>query len=196
MFLFISLSYYVLITESYDGSLPGKMCTFLSSPHCREALDLRKGKTYLIMGASEGLHKDEASQSWVFSGLYLQLHFSNSNMLIHKNMASEHIPRPNLFFTLLSSGVSMYSLRKPGSSTGPLKRSVRLRNTFRPASAWKSWPWPALCLDVQLKLKLNKIIKCSFKRLDMERRTHNITVYFVDSNIIVIVEVLTSQLYW
>ncbi|XP_027138596.1 complement C3-like isoform X2 [Larimichthys crocea] len=53
----------VIKEESYDGSLPGKMCTFLSSPHCREALDLRKGKTYLIMGASEGLHKDEASQS-------------------------------------------------------------------------------------------------------------------------------------
>uniref|UniRef100_A0A671XRD4 Complement C3-like n=1 Tax=Sparus aurata TaxID=8175 RepID=A0A671XRD4_SPAAU len=39
----------------------GKLRTFLSNPHCREALDLRKGKTYLIMGDSER-RTDEQSQ--------------------------------------------------------------------------------------------------------------------------------------
>lgn len=42
----------------------GKLRTFLSNPHCREALDLRKGKTYLIMGDSER-RTDEQSQAWV-----------------------------------------------------------------------------------------------------------------------------------
>lgn len=42
-------------------------------------------------------------------------------------------------FTLLSSGISMYSEREPGLSTGPQKQSVNLTNTDRPVWAWRRW---------------------------------------------------------
>uniref|UniRef100_A0A4W6DV11 Complement component c3a, duplicate 5 n=1 Tax=Lates calcarifer TaxID=8187 RepID=A0A4W6DV11_LATCA len=45
-----------------DVGPQGKLRTFLSFPHCREALDLRKGKNYLIMGASKDIHKDDQGQ--------------------------------------------------------------------------------------------------------------------------------------
>ncbi|XP_070831488.1 complement C3-like [Chaetodon trifascialis] len=44
---------------SYDVGPQGKLRVFLSYPHCREALDLIRGKTYLIMGTSKDIHRDE-----------------------------------------------------------------------------------------------------------------------------------------
>ncbi|XP_045904439.1 complement C3-like [Micropterus dolomieu] len=44
----------------------GKLRTFLSYPHCRSALDLKKGKNYLIMGASKDIYRDERSQSYQY----------------------------------------------------------------------------------------------------------------------------------
>lgn len=45
----------------------GKLRTFLSYPHCRESLDLRPGKTYLIMGTSKDIHRDDQHQTYVCS---------------------------------------------------------------------------------------------------------------------------------
>ncbi|XP_032389236.1 complement C3 [Etheostoma spectabile] len=44
-----------------------KQRTFLSYPHCRESLDLETGKTYLIMGTSKDIHRDDRqSYQYVF----------------------------------------------------------------------------------------------------------------------------------
>ncbi|XP_041641235.1 complement C3-like [Cheilinus undulatus] len=43
-----------------------KLRTFLSLQHCRESLDLRIGKTYLIMGTSEDIHRDEQNLSYQY----------------------------------------------------------------------------------------------------------------------------------
>ncbi|XP_070776616.1 complement C3-like [Enoplosus armatus] len=56
----------VIKEGSYDVGPLGKLRTFLSYAHCREALDLRTGKTYLIMGASTDIHKDQLSQSYQY----------------------------------------------------------------------------------------------------------------------------------
>ena len=45
----------------------------------------------------------------------------------------------DVYFSLLSSGISMYSEREPGSSTGQQKQSVKLRNTELPVWAWRRW---------------------------------------------------------
>ncbi|KAG7457235.1 complement C3-like [Solea senegalensis] len=52
----------VIKEGNYDVGPQGKLRAFLSYPHCREALDLGKGKTYLIMGTSEDIHKDQSYQ--------------------------------------------------------------------------------------------------------------------------------------
>ncbi|XP_041838070.1 complement C3-like [Melanotaenia boesemani] len=44
---------------SKDQAPLGQLRTFLSYQHCREALDLRVGKDFLIMGSSSDIHKDE-----------------------------------------------------------------------------------------------------------------------------------------
>ncbi|KAM6939507.1 complement C3-like [Xenentodon cancila] len=43
---------------SLDVGAQGKLRTFLSFQHCRDALDLKTGKTYLIMGPSSDIHAD------------------------------------------------------------------------------------------------------------------------------------------
>ncbi|KAK2815856.1 hypothetical protein Q5P01_026323 [Channa striata] len=48
---------------SYDVGPLGKLRTFLSYPHCREALGLRTGKSYLIMGRSKDIYTDDESQT-------------------------------------------------------------------------------------------------------------------------------------
>ncbi|XP_076583682.1 complement C3-like [Chaetodon auriga] len=52
---------------TYDMGLLGKLCTFLSYPHCRATLDLRRGKTYLIMGASKDIIRDKQRQSYQYT---------------------------------------------------------------------------------------------------------------------------------
>ncbi|XP_075320392.1 complement C3-like [Odontesthes bonariensis] len=44
----------------------GKQRIFLSYRHCREALDLSTGKTYLIMGTSKDIYTDDQSQSYQY----------------------------------------------------------------------------------------------------------------------------------
>ncbi|KAM7393938.1 hypothetical protein PAMP_020772 [Pampus punctatissimus] len=56
----------VIKKGSYDESPQGKLRMFLSYSHCREALDLGKGKTFLIMGTSEDIHSDDQSQSYEY----------------------------------------------------------------------------------------------------------------------------------
>uniref|UniRef100_A0A8D3BWM3 Complement component c3a, duplicate 5 n=1 Tax=Scophthalmus maximus TaxID=52904 RepID=A0A8D3BWM3_SCOMX len=51
-----------LITGSFDVGPLGKVRHFLSYPHCRESLDLGVGKTYLIMGTSKDIHRDDKIQ--------------------------------------------------------------------------------------------------------------------------------------
>ncbi|XP_032389195.1 complement C3 [Etheostoma spectabile] len=43
-----------------------KQRTFISYPHCRESLDLGTGKTYLIMGTSKDIHRDDQHQSFQY----------------------------------------------------------------------------------------------------------------------------------
>uniref|UniRef100_A0A8D3CPR0 Complement component c3a, duplicate 5 n=1 Tax=Scophthalmus maximus TaxID=52904 RepID=A0A8D3CPR0_SCOMX len=47
---------------SFDVGPLGKVRHFLSYPHCRESLDLGVGKTYLIMGTSKDIHRDDKIQ--------------------------------------------------------------------------------------------------------------------------------------
>ncbi|KAM7418855.1 hypothetical protein PAMA_016129 [Pampus argenteus] len=56
-----------VIKEGSDDESPqGKLRTFLSYPLCREALDLGKGKTFLIMGTSEDIYRDDPTQSYQY----------------------------------------------------------------------------------------------------------------------------------
>uniref|UniRef100_A0A3Q2ZVH3 Complement C3-like n=1 Tax=Kryptolebias marmoratus TaxID=37003 RepID=A0A3Q2ZVH3_KRYMA len=49
----------VIKEGSIDVGPAGKLRTFLSYQHCREALGLKKDKTYLIMGSSKDTHRDD-----------------------------------------------------------------------------------------------------------------------------------------
>nr|XP_040041542.1 complement C3-like [Gasterosteus aculeatus aculeatus] len=51
---------------SKDVGPVNKLRTFISLPHCRESLDLRLGKTYLIMGSSQDITADENDQSFQY----------------------------------------------------------------------------------------------------------------------------------
>ncbi|XP_073327894.1 complement C3-like [Pagrus major] len=44
----------------------GKLRPFLSFQHCREGLNLKIGKLYLIMGVAKDIHKDEENQSFQY----------------------------------------------------------------------------------------------------------------------------------
>lgn len=56
----------VIKEGSYDVGAQGKQRTFLGYQHCRMALDLEMGKTFLIMGTSADIYKDEPSQSYQY----------------------------------------------------------------------------------------------------------------------------------
>uniref|UniRef100_A0A8C2Z4A2 Complement C3a, tandem duplicate 1 n=1 Tax=Cyclopterus lumpus TaxID=8103 RepID=A0A8C2Z4A2_CYCLU len=56
----------VIKEGSFDVGPLKKLRTFLSYPHCRESLDLIKGKEYLIMGASKDIHRDDQAQSYQY----------------------------------------------------------------------------------------------------------------------------------
>lgn len=51
------------LSGSYDVGPLGKLRPFLSYQHCRESLDLTKGKTYLLMGSSKDIHRDAQGQT-------------------------------------------------------------------------------------------------------------------------------------
>lgn len=53
----------VFFSGSYDVGPQGKQRLFLGYPHCRETIGLIKGKTYLIMGMSNDIYKDDQAQT-------------------------------------------------------------------------------------------------------------------------------------
>ncbi|XP_062283410.1 complement C3-like isoform X1 [Scomber scombrus] len=56
-----------VIKEGNDDVGPlDKVRSFLSYPHCREALDLQVGKTFLIMGTSKDISRDEERQTYQY----------------------------------------------------------------------------------------------------------------------------------
>lgn len=63
----IYIADYVFFPGTYDMAPLGKLRTFIGYPHCRESIGLLKGKTYLIMGMSNDIYKDEQEQTWVCS---------------------------------------------------------------------------------------------------------------------------------
>ncbi|XP_074487252.1 complement C3-like [Sebastes fasciatus] len=50
----------------FDVGPLNKLRTFLSYLHCRESLDLGTGKTYLIMGSSKDIQRDDQHQSYQY----------------------------------------------------------------------------------------------------------------------------------
>nr|XP_020444619.1 complement C3-like isoform X2 [Monopterus albus] len=56
----------VIKEGSSDVGSQGKVRTFLSYPHCRETLDVKVGKTYLIMGTSKDIHRDDQNRSYQY----------------------------------------------------------------------------------------------------------------------------------
>ena len=67
MYFIITFSEFnwMLITETCDVGPLDKLREFLSFQHCRDGLNLKIGKTYLIMGVAQDIRKDEENQSWV-----------------------------------------------------------------------------------------------------------------------------------
>ncbi len=58
------------ITGNYDVGTRDGLRYFLGFSHCSHFLNLKKGRTYLIMGTSGDIRKDEQNQSWVWSLVY------------------------------------------------------------------------------------------------------------------------------
>ncbi|XP_053273309.1 complement C3 [Pleuronectes platessa] len=56
----------VIKEGSFDVGPQGKERTFLSYPHCRESLDLGEDRTYLIMGTSKDIQRDELLQLYQY----------------------------------------------------------------------------------------------------------------------------------
>ncbi|XP_053713319.1 complement C3-like [Synchiropus splendidus] len=56
----------VIKEGSLDLNIEGKLRTFLSYPYCRGDLDLRPGKTYLIMGSSRDTYKDDTDGKYQY----------------------------------------------------------------------------------------------------------------------------------
>ncbi|XP_033950163.1 complement C3-like isoform X2 [Pseudochaenichthys georgianus] len=56
----------VIKEGTFDLGLLNKLRTFLSHLHCRASLDLVVGKTYLIMGTSDDIHRDDAHQTFQY----------------------------------------------------------------------------------------------------------------------------------
>ncbi|KAK9519701.1 hypothetical protein VZT92_022411 [Zoarces viviparus] len=56
----------VIKEGSKDVRPLNELRTLLSYPHCRELLDLRTGKNYLIMGTSKDIHRDDQDQSYQY----------------------------------------------------------------------------------------------------------------------------------
>ncbi|XP_034045025.1 complement C3a.1 [Thalassophryne amazonica] len=56
----------VIKEGSFDKVPKDKLRDFLSYPHCREALGLETGKTYLVMGAAKDTHRDDQHQTYQY----------------------------------------------------------------------------------------------------------------------------------
>uniref|UniRef100_A0A672F956 Complement component c3a, duplicate 5 n=1 Tax=Salarias fasciatus TaxID=181472 RepID=A0A672F956_SALFA len=55
----------VMTAGNTDIGPMGKLRMFLSYQHCRQALGLQQGKTYLIMGSSKDIHRDDQGFQYV-----------------------------------------------------------------------------------------------------------------------------------
>lgn len=53
----------VLFPGSYDVGPKGKQRVFLGYQQCRNSTGILKGKTYLIMGTSKDIHRDDREQT-------------------------------------------------------------------------------------------------------------------------------------
>uniref|UniRef100_A0A672IG44 Complement C3-like n=1 Tax=Salarias fasciatus TaxID=181472 RepID=A0A672IG44_SALFA len=58
----------VMTAGNTDIGPMGKLRMFLSYQHCRQALGLQQGKTYLIMGSSKDIHRDDQGQTYYVLG--------------------------------------------------------------------------------------------------------------------------------
>ncbi|XP_033981180.1 complement C3-like [Trematomus bernacchii] len=56
----------VIKEGTFDEGPLYQLRTFLSFLHCRESLDLVVGKTYLIMGTSDDIHRDDAHRTYQY----------------------------------------------------------------------------------------------------------------------------------
>lgn len=56
----------VIKEGSTDVGSVGKLRTFFSYQHCRDALSLETGKTYLIMGSSKDIHRGDQEQTYQY----------------------------------------------------------------------------------------------------------------------------------
>ncbi|KAM6939509.1 complement C3-like [Xenentodon cancila] len=57
----------VIKEGSTDVGSQGQLRTFLSYQHCRSALGLKKGKTYLVMGSSSDIHIDQQRKTFQYT---------------------------------------------------------------------------------------------------------------------------------
>ncbi|XP_028256793.1 complement C3-like isoform X1 [Parambassis ranga] len=57
----------VIKSGSFDVSPLNQTRTFIGSRRCRNALDITKGKTYLVMGASKDMIKDQKSKTYEYA---------------------------------------------------------------------------------------------------------------------------------
>uniref|UniRef100_A0A672HAH3 Complement C3-like n=1 Tax=Salarias fasciatus TaxID=181472 RepID=A0A672HAH3_SALFA len=56
----------VIMAGNTDVGPMGKLRSFLSHQHCRGAVGLQKGKTYLIMGSSQDIRRDDQEQTYTW----------------------------------------------------------------------------------------------------------------------------------
>ncbi|XP_047433333.1 complement C3-like isoform X2 [Mugil cephalus] len=56
----------VIKEGSFDVGSHGKKRMFLSFQHCRESLGLKQGKTYLVMGSSKDIRRDDKKQTYYY----------------------------------------------------------------------------------------------------------------------------------
>lgn len=62
--------HYIHVTGT-DMAAQGQLRAFLSFQQCRESLGLTKDKTYLIMGTSNDMYRNDNDQGWVCCALQL-----------------------------------------------------------------------------------------------------------------------------
>lgn len=63
MQFYLSFVSFILHTETTDANVTAESVRpFLSYMHCRESLNLIKGKTYLIMGSSSDIRIDDRKE--------------------------------------------------------------------------------------------------------------------------------------
>lgn len=129
---------FIFLTAGNNDVAPeGKERIFLGFPHCRAALDLKKDQNYLIMGASKDIHVDRRDKLYV--SMLMWVPWGDLRDLIGPTYSFKPLEIPNMCLLLHPSGISMFSAREPGLSTGQQSQSVRLSNTGPPVRAWKSW---------------------------------------------------------